>query len=150
METLAQAKKPLLVFLNTMVGTGKTVLSVAITQYVQRIRDEVGAALDDKERQEKFPDANLLMQSDLSQMQILYCCPLDNVRTQVGSAAYQKKLQFAVASMWRDPTRSAQSDNKDLGYTECPRLVNSWANRNQAFPTLVVSDFTTTLELLKE
>ena len=149
METLAQAKKPLLVFLNTMVGTGKTVLSVAITQFVQRIRDEVGG-LDDKGRQEKYPDANLLMQSDLSQMQILYCCPLDNVRTQVGSAAYQKKLQFAVGSMWRDPTRSAQSDNKELGYTECPRLVNSLANRNQAFPTLIVSDFTTTLELLKE
>ena len=33
-ETLAQAKKPLLVFLNTMVGTGKTVLSVAITQFL--------------------------------------------------------------------------------------------------------------------
>lgn len=31
MESLASAKKPLLVFLNTMVGTGKTVMSVGIT-----------------------------------------------------------------------------------------------------------------------
>ncbi len=34
MGSLASAQKPLLVFLNTMVGTGKTVMSVAITQYL--------------------------------------------------------------------------------------------------------------------
>jgi hypothetical protein len=33
-EKLSNLKKPTLMFLNTMVGTGKTVLSVALTQFL--------------------------------------------------------------------------------------------------------------------
>lgn len=50
--------------------------------------------------------------------------------------------------MWQDPFAVKKEQNQ--GFGECPRLVNSWQNKNEAFPTLVIADFKTTLELLKE
>lgn len=50
--------------------------------------------------------------------------------------------------MWCDPYSAKKDTN--LGYRECPRLVNSWQNKHEPFPTLVIADFKTTLELLKE
>lgn len=49
--------------------------------------------------------------------------------------------------MWKDPFSEKKGAE---GYYECPRLVNSWANRNEEFPSLIIADFKTTLELLKE
>ena len=41
MKILVECDKPTLVFLNTMVGTGKTVMSVALASYLQKIRNNI-------------------------------------------------------------------------------------------------------------
>ncbi|CAD8210744.1 unnamed protein product [Paramecium pentaurelia] len=143
LEILKKIEKPSLIFFSTMVGTGKTVLSVAIAQYLARLRESYAIQENNAYNQLK----NLGYRNP-REVQFLYCCPLDTVRTQVGAAAYERKLKFAIASMWKD-SQSSKLDS-ELGYAECPRLVNSWQNRQEEFPTLVVADFKTTLELLKE
>ena len=80
------------------------------------------------------------MKELLSKIQILYCCPLDTVRMQVGRLAYAKKLPFGIASMWEDPKMQKWR----------PRIVNSFSCENDLFPSLVIADMETTIELLKE
>ena len=49
--------------------------------------------------------------------------------------------------MWNDPFSKR---GKEQGFYECPRIVNSFSNQSEAFATLIIADFKTTLELLKE
>lgn len=68
MEKLQNVTEPTLMFLNTMVGTGKTVMSVALAQFLQTLKNQ---ALDQKGNLKGvYEGDNFLFKSDLSKLQV--------------------------------------------------------------------------------
>lgn len=74
----ASIENPTLIFYKTMIGSGKTSASLALSQLI---------------RETKLVDAKN------SKYQLLYSCVIGSVRIQVGRYAYNKSQKFALAAM---------------------------------------------------
>ena len=70
--------RPTLIFYRTMIGSGKTSSSVALSQIVQECK---------------------LLDGKNNNLQVLYTCLISSVRTQVGRYCYNKNVKFALAVM---------------------------------------------------
>lgn len=68
-----------MVFYKTMIGSGKTTTSISIANLISEL---------------KFMNAE-----KYKKMQLLYCCVIKSVRTQVGRLAYNQKIKFALGAM---------------------------------------------------
>lgn len=102
--------RPTLVFYRTMIGSGKTSASLALSELVQECK-----LLDNKN----------------NNLQVLYSCLIGSVRVQVGRYCYNKQQKFALAAMERSI--------KDERYFY-PRIINSWSCKNEKVVDLVISD----------
>ena len=101
-----------------MIGSGKTTASIAISNLVKDLKIA-------NEKNEK--------------LQLVYCCVIGSVRTQVGRYAYNKKQKFALCAM--------EKSIKDESWYY-PRVVNSWSCKNEEYLDLVVSDAYCTYQIL--
>ncbi len=70
--------KPTLILYKTMIGSGKTSASIALSELVNQCK---------------------LVDQKNSKMQVVYSCLIGSVRVQVGRYAYNKKQKFALAAM---------------------------------------------------
>lgn len=109
---------PTLILYKTMIGSGKTSASIALSELVNQCK---------------------LVDQKNSKMQVLYSCLIGSVRVQVGRYAYNKKQKFALAAM----ERSIKEDRYFY-----PRLINSWSCRNEKVVDLIISDLYCTHEML--
>lgn len=109
---------PTLVLYKTMIGSGKTSASIALSELVNQCK---------------------LVDQKNSKMQVLYSCLIGSVRVQVGRYAYNKKQKFALAAM----ERSIKEDRYFY-----PRIINSWSCRNEKVVDLIISDLYCTHEML--
>jgi hypothetical protein len=110
--------KPTLIFYRTMIGSGKTSASLALSQLVHECK---------------------LLDGRNNNMQVLYTCLIGSVRVQVGRYCYNKQQKFALAAM--------EHSIKDENYYY-PRIINSWSCRNENVVDLVISDPYCTYEML--
>lgn len=74
----ANIEKPTLIFYKTMIGSGKTSASLALSQIIK--------------------DTKLIDKKN-TDYQVVYSCLIGSVRIQVGRYAYNKKQKFALAAM---------------------------------------------------
>ncbi len=109
---------PTLILYKTMIGSGKTSASIALSELVNQCK---------------------LVDQKNSKMQVLYSCLIGSVRVQVGRYAYNKKQKFALAAM----ERSIKEDRYFY-----PRVINSWSCRNEKVVDLIISDLHCTNEML--
>jgi len=70
--------RPTLIFYRTMIGSGKTSASLALSQLVHECK---------------------LLDNRNNNMQVLYTCLIGSVRVQVGRYCYNKQQKFALAAM---------------------------------------------------
>lgn len=110
--------RPTMVFYRTMIGSGKTSASLALSQLVHECK---------------------LLDGKNNNLQVLYTCLIGSVRVQVGRYCYNKQQKFALAAMERSI--------KDENYYY-PRIINSWSCRNEKVVDLVISDPYCTFEML--
>ena len=92
--------QPTLLFYRTMIGSGKTSASLALSQLIKECK-----LIDNKNKN----------------LQVLYSCLIGSVRVQVGRYCYNKKQKFALAAM--------EQSIKDNNYYY-PRVINSWSCKN--------------------
>ena len=116
-EILNLIRKPVssLIFYKTIMGSGKTSLSIALAAMASLSREE-----------DKF------------KMQVIFCCGIESVRQYVGRLAYNSELSFALAV-------SIEIINDDKNY----KIINSWKNKNDKSPLLIIADLETTYRFLK-
>lgn len=74
-----RAKGPSVIFYKTMIGSGKTTAAISISGLVNELKME-----NDKL---------------YGNTQLIYCCILKSVRTQVGRLAYNESVKFALGAM---------------------------------------------------
>jgi len=67
------------------------------------------------------------------EVSLIYACSIEVVRHYIGRIAYNSDVKFAIAAMHEGKLR----------------VVNSWKNKNENFPELIISDYYTTKQLLK-
>jgi hypothetical protein len=111
--------KPTLIFYRTMIGSGKTSASLALSQLVQ--------------------ECKLLDGIKNNNLQVVYTCLIGSVRVQVGRYCYNKGQKFALAAM--------EKSIKDENYYY-PRIINSWSCKNEKVVDLIISDPHCTYEML--
>jgi hypothetical protein len=110
--------RPTLIFYRTMIGSGKTSASLALSQLVHECK---------------------LLDGKNNSLQVLYTCLIGSVRVQVGRYCYNKNQKFALAAM--------EKSIKDEHYYY-PRIINSWSCKNEKVVDLVISDPHCTYEML--
>ena len=91
---------PTLIFYRTMIGSGKTSASLALSQLVHECK---------------------LLDAKNNNLQVLYSCLIGSVRVQVGRYCYNKNQKFALAAM--------EGSIKVNSYFY-PRIINSWSVKN--------------------
>lgn len=101
---------PTLLLYRTMIGSGKTSASLALSQLLQECK---------------------LIDSKNNTLQVLYSCLIGSVRVQVGRYCYNKGQKFALAAM--------EPYIKDYRYLY-PKVINSWSCRNEKHVNLMISD----------
>jgi hypothetical protein len=111
-------QNPTLILYKTMIGSGKTSASIALSELVNQCK---------------------LVDQKNSKMQVVYSCLIGSVRVQVGRYAYNKKQKFALAAMERSIKESTYF---------YPRVINSWSCRNEKNVDLIISDLHCTYEML--
>ena len=109
---------PTLILYKTMIGSGKTSASLALSSLIADTK---------------------LVDAKNSSCQVLYSCLIGSVRIQVGRYAYNKNQTFALAAM----QKSIQDENYYY-----PRVINSYSCRDKEIVDLVISDLDCTFEML--
>jgi hypothetical protein len=109
---------PTLVFYRTMIGSGKTSASLALSQMIHECK---------------------LIDNKNNSLQVLYSCLIGSVRVQVGRYCYNKQQKFALAAM-----EPFIKDDR-IYY---PRVINSWSCKNEKFVDLMISDLHCAYEML--
>lgn len=72
-------ERPTLIFYKTMIGSGKTSTAISLSSMIRELKYE-----DDKK---------------YKHLQLIYCCTIKSVRSQVGKLAYNEKQNFALGTM---------------------------------------------------
>lgn len=114
----AAIANPTLILYKTMIGSGKTSASLALSNLIAETK---------------------LVDQKNNNYQVLYSCLIGSVRVQVGRYAYNKNQKFALAAIERAIA------NENYYY---PRIINSYSCRNVPIVDLVVSDLDCTYEML--
>ena len=91
---------PILIFYKTMLGSGKTSASIALSQFIKEIKK---------------------VNPDNYKTQLLYSCVVSSARLHVGNYAYRSGQKFGLAAM--------QTVSSDSSYIY-PRIINSFAWKN--------------------
>lgn len=114
----ATITNPTLILYRTMIGSGKTSASLALSNLIV--------------------DSKIVDQKN-EKLQLIYSCLIGSVRVQVGRYAYNKGQKFALAAMERS------IKNQNFYY---PRIINSFSCRNVKTVDLIISDLDCTYEML--
>lgn len=143
METIkTNCANGVLVFLKSMIGSGKTTSVAAIGQLVIDLREE----------SEKIKKMGNVPAQDNSKLQLLFICSVEPVRHQVGYINYNCGFHQGIATHSGSKTKSKlkfQNKNKSKTKSEPKLKITNQFHTTDANRTVVISDLYTGLKLLK-